>query len=77
MDRRQEGGPVVNANRLTNTNSRLGRHLSRAREDVQEAARLQGPQRRAILRGAARQFMQAGFHDLARDVRRRARGGAE
>jgi hypothetical protein len=65
----------VNPKRLTDTNSRLGRHLSRVRADVQEAARLHGPQRRALLRGAARQFMQAGFHDLARDVRRRARGG--
>jgi hypothetical protein len=67
----------VNPKRLTDTNSRLGRHLSRVRADVQEAARLHGPQRRALLRGAARQFMQAGFHDLARDVRRRARGGAK
>jgi hypothetical protein len=64
----------VNVERLTRR-SRL--HLSRVREVVQEAERLHGPHRRALLRGAARHFMQAGFHDLARDVRRRARGGAE
>jgi hypothetical protein len=72
-----KGGADVNAERLTTTNSRLGRHLARVRADVQEAGRLHGPQRQAVLRGAARQFMQAGFHDLAKDARHRARGGDE
>jgi hypothetical protein len=42
---------------------------------VREADRMNGPARRERLRGAARQLMQAGFVDLAKDVRRRARGG--
>jgi len=62
----------VNVERLTRR-SRL--HLMRVQAAVQEADRVRGPCRRALLRGAARQFMQAGFHDLAKDVRRRARGG--
>jgi hypothetical protein len=63
----------MNVERLTRR-SRL--HLSRVAAELREADRLHGPARRERLRGAARQFMQAGFHDLARDVRRRARGGA-
>jgi hypothetical protein len=63
----------VNVERLKNTRSAIGRHLSRAESTVQEAGRLHGRQREAVLRGAARHFMQAGFHDLAKDIRRRAR----
>jgi hypothetical protein len=63
--------------RLRNTRSALGRHLARVEADVRQADRLHGRQREAVLRGAARHFMQAGFHDLAKDVRRRARGGAK
>ena len=62
----------MNAERLTRR-SRL--HLARVAADLREAERMDGPARRERLRGAARQFMQAGCHDLARDVRRRARGG--
>ena len=65
----------MNVERLTDMGSRLGRHLARVQEDLRRAEQLHGPQRQAVLRGAARQFMQAGFHDLARDTRRRARGG--
>jgi len=63
----------VNVERLTDTASRLGRHLARVQADLQRAEQLHGPQRQAVLRGAARQFMQAGFHDLARNVRHEAR----
>jgi lipopolysaccharide biosynthesis regulator YciM len=63
----------VNVERLTETGSRLGRHLARVQADLRQADRLRGSQRETVLRGAARQFMQAGFHDLARDVRRQAR----
>ena len=65
----------MNVKRLTPA-SRLARHLSRAHEAARESERMNGPARRERLRGAARQLMQAGFHDLARDMRRRARGGA-
>ncbi len=67
----------MNVERLRNTRSAVGRHLGRVQAAVQQADRLRGPQRRVLLRGAARHFMQAGFHDLAKDVRRRARGGDE
>jgi negative regulator of sigma E activity len=60
--------------RLKNTRSAIGRHLARVEADVRQAERLHGQQREAVLRGAARHFMQAGFHHLAADVRRRARG---
>jgi negative regulator of sigma E activity len=59
--------------RLKNTRSALGRHLARVTADLRQADRLHGRQRESVLRGAARQFMQAGFHDLAKDVRRQAR----
>jgi hypothetical protein len=62
----------MNVERLTRR-SRL--HLARVTADVREADRMNGPARRERLRGAARQLMQAGFVDLAKDVRRRARGG--
>ena len=62
----------MNAERLT---PRSRRYLERARAEVKEAERVDGPRRRALLRGAARQFMHAGFHDFARDARRLARGG--
>lgn len=64
----------MNVKRLTPA-SRLARHLSRAHAVAREADRMNGPARRERLRGAARQLMQAGFHDLAKDVRHRARGG--
>ena len=70
MDRRQEGGAVVNVEWLKNTLSTIGRHLARAKADLRQADRLHGPQREAALRGAARHFTQAGSHDLAKDVRR-------
>jgi hypothetical protein len=73
MDRRRKGGAVVNVERLKNTKSAIGRHLARVEADLRQADRLHGRQREAVLRGAARGFMQAGFHDLAKDVRRRAR----
>ena len=60
----------MNVERLT---LRSRRHLSRVTADLQQADRLHGRQREAALRGAARQFMQAGFHDLARNARRQAR----
>jgi hypothetical protein len=63
----------VNAERLKNTRSAVGRHLTRVEADLQQAGRLHGRQREAALRGAARHFMQAGFHHLAKDVRRQAR----
>ena len=63
----------MNVERLTETGSRLGRHLARVQADLRQADRLRGSHRETILRVAARQFMQAGFHDLAKDVRRRAR----
>jgi hypothetical protein len=63
----------VNVERLTETGSRLGRHLARVQADLRQADRLRGSRRGTVLRGAARQFMQAGFHDLAKDVRRQAR----
>lgn len=63
----------MNVERLKNTRSALGRHLARVEADLQQADRLHGRQREAVLRGAARGFMQAGFHDLAKDVRRQAR----
>jgi hypothetical protein len=65
----------MNVERLTAA-SRLGRHVARTNEAAREAERMNGPARRERLRGAARQLMQAGLHDLARDMRRRARGGA-
>jgi len=65
----------VNVALLKNTRSALGRHLARVKADLRQADRLHGRQREAVLRGAARGFMQAGFHDLAKDVRRRARKG--
>lgn len=63
----------MNVERLSKTDSRLGRHLARAGADLRQADRLHGRQREAVLRGAARQFMQAGFHDLAKNVRQQAR----
>jgi hypothetical protein len=66
----------MNVERLTAA-SRLGRHVARASAAAREAERMNGPARRERLRGAARRLMQAGFHDLARDVRRQARGGAK
>lgn len=67
----------MNAERLKNTRSALGRHLARVESDLRQADRLHGRRREAVLRGAARGFMQAGFHDLAKDVRRSIRGGAK
>ncbi len=63
----------MNVERLKNTGSAVGRHLARVEADLRQAERLHGRQREAVLRGAARQFMQAGFHHLANDVRRQAR----
>ncbi len=63
----------MNVRRLTNTRSAVGRHLARAETTVREAELLHGRQREAVLRGAARDYMRAGFHYLARDVRRQAR----
>ena len=63
----------MNVERLKTTRSAVGRHLARVGSHVQEAGRLHGRRREAVLRNAARHFMQAGFHDLAKDVRRRAR----
>ena len=63
----------MNVERLKNTRSTLGRHLARVEADLRQADRLHGRQRETVLRGAARGFMQAGFHDLAKDVRLRAR----
>ncbi len=63
----------MNVERLKNTGSAVGRHLARVESNVQEAGRLYGRRREAVLRNAARHFMQAGFYDLAKDVRRRAR----
>ena len=60
----------MNVERLT---ARSRRHLERMQADLQKADQLHGRQREAVLRGAARGFMQAGFHDLAKDVRRLAR----
>jgi negative regulator of sigma E activity len=65
----------VNVERLKNTRSSLGRHLAQVEADLRQADRLHGRQREAVLRGAARGFMQAGFHDLAKDVRRSIRKG--
>jgi len=65
----------VNVERLKNTGSALGRHLARVEAELRQADRLHGRRRETVLRGAARGFMQAGFHDLAKDVRRRARKG--
>jgi len=62
----------MNLERL-NTNSRLGRHVARLAVEVRGADRLSAPERRALLRGAARQFMQAGFHQTARELRRQTR----
>jgi len=67
---RREGGAVVNVDRLTRR-SRL--HLARVQADVRAADRLGDRQRQIVLRGAARQLTQGGFHDLARDIRRQAR----
>lgn len=67
----------MNVERLKNTRSAIGRHLSRTESNVQEAVLLHGRQREAGLRGAARHFMQAGFHDLAKDVRRSIRRGSK
>ncbi len=63
----------MNVERLKNTRSAIGRHVARLEADLRQADRLHGRQREAVLRGAARGFMQAGFHDLAKDVRQRAR----
>lgn len=63
----------MNVERLKNTRSAIGRHLARLSADLRRADGLHGRRREAVLRGAARQFMQAGFHDLAKDVRRQAR----
>jgi hypothetical protein len=63
----------VNVERLKNTRSAVGRCLTRLESDLRQAGRLHGRQREAVLRGAARQFMHAGFHDLAKDVRQQAR----
>ena len=65
----------MNVERLKNTRSSLGRHLAQVEADLRQADRLHGRQREAVLRGAARGFMQAGFHDLAKDVRRSIRKG--
>jgi len=63
----------VNVERLKNTRSAVGRHLARVEADLRQAERLHGRQREAVLRGAARHFMQAGFHHLAKDIRQQAR----
>ena len=63
----------MNVERLKNTRSSLGRHLARVEAELREADRLRGRRREAVLRGAARDFMRAGFHHLARDVRRQVR----
>jgi hypothetical protein len=67
----------VNVERLKNTRSAVGRHLTRVESNVQEAGRLHGRRREAVLRGAARHFMQAGFHHLAKDIRRSIRRGSK
>jgi hypothetical protein len=68
-----KGGAVVNVERLKNTRAAIGRHLARVEADLRRADGLHGRRREAVLRGAARQFMQAGFHDLAKDIRRQSR----
>ena len=65
----------MNVERLKNTGSAVGRHLARVEADLRQADRLHGRQREAVLRGAARDFMRAGFHHLAKDVRRSIRKG--
>ncbi|MGB8852868.1 MAG: hypothetical protein WCC69_04815 [Pirellulales bacterium] len=60
----------MNVERLT---ARSRRHLERVTADLRQAELLHGRRREAVLRGAARHFMQAGFHGLAKDVRRQAR----
>ena len=52
---------------------RSRRHLERMKGELRVAERLNGPQRQAVLRGAARQLMQAGFHNLAKDIRQHTR----
>ena len=66
----------MNVERLKNTRSAVGRHLARVESNVQEADWLHGRRREAVLRNAARHFMQAGFHRLAKDIRRSIRGGS-
>jgi len=63
----------VNVERLKNTRAAIGRHLTRVEAEVRRAERLDGRRREAVLRGAARDYMRAGLHHLARDVRRQAR----
>lgn len=65
----------MNVERLQTTRSALGRHLARVGSHVQEADRLHGRRRKAVLRNAARHFMQAGFHHLAKDIRHNIRKG--
>ena len=59
--------------RLKNTRAAIGRHLARVEADLRRAERLHGRQREVVLRGAARDYMRAGFHHLAKDVRQQAR----
>ena len=59
--------------RLKNTRSAVGRHLARVEADLRRAERLHGRRREAVLRGAALDYMRAGFHHLAKDVRQQAR----
>ncbi len=67
----------MNVERLKNTRSAVARHLARVEANVREADRLHGRQREAVLRTAARGYMTAGFHHLAKDIRRSIRGGAK
>lgn len=63
----------MNPERLKNTRAWIGRHLARVEADLRHADRLHGRRREAVLRGVARDYMRAGLHHLAKDVRRQAR----